>query len=178
MEIGTAKTIATPMSDADIKEYLPHANIIKYSELSKYPTLHDLLPDIHSFAIILYEDSPNKGHWIVVSRPSEGIAEYFDSYGGYVDAPLKWTPPEQRAMLGEGKPMLSMLFNQCEEDVVYNKIHYQKEGEGINDCGRWVTLRTLKMKAGMDLKEFYEYILKEAKERKASFDVVVAEIIE
>ena len=178
MEIGTAMKIATPMSDADIREYLPNANIIKYSELSKYPTLHDLLPDIKSFAILLYEDSPNKGHWVVVSRPSEGIAEYFDSYGGYVDAPLKWTPLDERATLGAKKPMLSMLFNDCEEEVVYNKIKYQKEGANYNDCGRWVTLRTLKMKAGMDLNEFYRYILKEAKERKATFDEVVAEIIE
>ena len=76
MDGGVGHIIATPMSDADIREYLPHAPILKYSELAKYPTLGDLLPEVKSFCILLYEDSPNKGHWVVVSRPVEGVAEY------------------------------------------------------------------------------------------------------
>ena len=177
MNGGVAEVIATPLSDADIKEYLPEALILKYSELAKYPDLHAVLPEVQSFCFLLYEDSPNKGHWTVISRPKEGVAEYFDSYGGQPDAPLKWTPIERRVGLGEGKPFLSMLFSKCPEEVVYNKIKYQKDGQNVNDCGRWCVLRTLKMKAGLDLNQFHKFVDNEAKERKAPYDVVVSKLV-
>jgi len=173
-----AEEIATPLSDSDIKEFLPNALILKYSELSKYPTLHDILPDVKSYCFLLYENSLNKGHWTVISRPREGIAEYFDSYGGYVDHPLKWTDKQQRIGLGEGKPLLSILFNECEEEVVYNKFKYQKDGGGVNDCGRWCVLRTLKMIKGLDLDEFHRFVMSEAKHRGLSLDQLVTTLVE
>ena len=177
MDGGISKIIATPLSDSDIREYLPNANIIKYSELSKYPTLDDLLPNVKSYCFILYEDSPNKGHWTVVSKPQEGVAEYFDSYGGYVDAPLKWTPESKRIGLGEGQPMLSKLFNKCKEDVVYNKIAYQKSDPTVNDCGRWCVLRTLKMIKGLNLDQFHQFVKKEDKKYSGDKDGLVAHLI-
>jgi hypothetical protein len=171
------KTMATPMSDSDIKEYLPHCVLIKYSELSKYPTLDDLLPDIKDCAVILYEESPNKGHWVVVSKPREGVAEYFDSYGGYVDAPLKWTDKDTRVGLGQGVPYLTKLFRECPEEVVYNKVKYQKDGQHIADCGRWCVLRTLKMKAGYDLNQFHKWVVKQDKKIKGDKDHFVSTII-
>lgn len=177
MDGGISKVIATPLSDSDIKEYLPTANIIKYSELSKYPTLNDLLPEEKSYCFILYEDSPNKGHWTVVSKPKEGVAEYFDSYGGYVDDPLNWTSKEKRIGLGEGKKLLSALFNKCPEEVVYNKIPYQKSNPEVNDCGRWCVLRTLKMIKGLDLNQFYKYVKDEDKKYVGDKDSLVAQLI-
>lgn len=174
---GIKHTVATPMSDADIKEYLPDAPIIRYAELSKYPTLHDLLPNVKDYVFLLYEDSPNRGHWVLVSRPEEGIAEYFDSYGGYVDAPLKWTPEHNRIALGAGQPLLSIMFDKCEEDVVYNKHKYQKDGGHVNDCGRWCVLRALKMKAGLNLQQFYKYVLKEDKQYIGDKDAMVAQLV-
>lgn len=177
MNGGLKKTIATPLSDLDIKEYLPNANVIKYSDLSKYPTLNDLLPDVKSFCILLYEESPNSGHWTAVSKPKEGVVEYFDSYGGYVDAPLKWTPESVRVGLGSDIPLLSKLFNACPETVVYNKIKYQKDGVGVNDCGRWCILRILRMKAGQDLNQFHKWVVKEDKKYKGDKDGLVAQLI-
>jgi hypothetical protein len=177
MDGGVEKTIATPMSDSDIHEYLPNAPILKYSELRKYATLDDLLPKVKDFAFVLYEDSPNKGHWTVVSKPEEGVVEYFDSYGGYVDSPLKWTDKDTRVGLGEGFAMLSKLFKECPEEVVYNKVKYQKDGEGINDCGRWCVLRTLKMKAGYNLNQFHKWVMKKDKKFKGDKDSLVACLI-
>jgi len=177
MDGGIKQTIATPLSDADIREYLPNANIIKYSELSKYPTLNDLLPEEKSFCILLYEESPNSGHWTVVSKPAHDTVEYFDSYGGYVDAPLNWTPESNRVGLGQATPYLSNLFNRCKENVVYNKVKYQKEGQHINDCGRWCVLRTLKMMKGLDLDEFHKYVKEEDKKYVGDKDAFVAQII-
>jgi hypothetical protein len=176
--MDVVRTIATPMSDLDIKEYLPDARVLKYSELRKYPTLEDMLPAIHSYVIILYEDSPNKGHWVCVSKPDKKTVEYFDSYGGKPDAPLKWTPKQRRIGMGSGDPLLGIMFDNCPEKVVYNKIHYQNEGQGVNDCGRWCCLRILKMKAGMNLTQFYNYIRDQARQLHTDhFDVVVAKLI-
>jgi hypothetical protein len=177
MESEIKKTIATPLSDSDIREYLPNCNIIKYSELSKYPTLNDLLPEVKSFCILLYEDSPNKGHWVVISKPKDDLVEYFDSYGGYVDEPLSWTSKAERIQLGSGKKLLSILFNNCPEQVVYNKIPYQRSDPNVNDCGRWCILRTLKMKKGLDLDQFHKYVKEEDKKYIGDKDAFVAQIV-
>ena len=177
MDGGLRETIATPLSDSDIKEYLPNANIIKYSELSKYPTLSDLLPEVKSFCILLYEDSPNKGHWVVISKPKEDLVEYFDSYGGYVDEPLSWTPKAERIQLGSGKKLLSALFNKCPEQVVYNKIAYQRASPAVNNCGRWCILRILKMLKGLDLNQFHEYVKEEDKKYVGDKDAFVSQIV-
>jgi len=166
------------MSDADIKEYLPDARVLKYSEIKKYNSLADMLPEVKSYVILLYEDSPNKGHWICVSKPDEKTVEYFDSYGGKPDAPLKWTPKGRRIGMGEGDPLLGIMFDNCPEKVVYNKIHYQNEGQGINDCGRWCCLRILRMKAGLNLTQFYKYVHDQARQMHTDkLDVVVSKLI-
>jgi hypothetical protein len=176
-EIGLARTIAKPLSDADIKEYLPNALVLKYSELATYPTIGSLLPSDKSFCILLYEDSPNRGHWTQVCKLDEDTYAYFDSYGGIVDSPLNWTPDSRRIALGEGTPLLSQLFNKCKERVVYNKMKYQKDGAEVNDCGRWCVLWTLKMKAGMNLDQFYTFVKEQQKTLGGGFDKVVATLI-
>jgi hypothetical protein len=170
--------VAIPFSDADLLEYLPHAPIKKYSELAQYKTLYELLPEVKSFCILLYEDSINKGHWTVVSRPEEGLVEFFCSYGSYPDSPLKWTEKSTRIGLGSGVAYLGKLFQECPDMVVYNKIHYQKEKPGVSNCGRYCVLRTLKMKAGMNLDQFYKYMKKECKRLRTDFDGAVTLIIQ
>lgn len=171
------RRIAIPMGDDDIREYLPDAMIIKYSDLSRYPTLHDVLPEVKSFCFILYEDSVNKGHWTVISRPEEGIVEYFDSYGGYIDDPLRWIDKSQRVGLGQGTPMLAGLFRKTPEEVVYSRIKYQKQGPGINDCGRWCVLRTVMMMKGLNLEQFYDFVKKNAKKLKLGLDQFVSSLV-
>lgn len=178
------------MSDADIRRFLPGAKIIKYSELSKYSTLFDLLPDIHSFCFILYEDSVNTGHWTQVCRPKDGVAAYFDSYGGPPDAPLKWTARDRRVGLGEGHPFLSILLGDALrsspgavdkiEDVQYNKRVYQKDGGGliqINDCGRWCVLWTLKMLEGASLEDFSKFVTRTCRSMGLGPDEMVSTLI-
>lgn len=178
MDLGGIKEVqAIPLSDQDIRDYLPHVNIKKYSELKQYPTLHDMLPEVKSYVVVLYEDSLNKGHWTVVSRPQEGKVEFFCSYGTYPDGPLRWTDEEIRAGLGESKAYLTILFKNCEEEVVYSKTKYQKEGHGINDCGRYVILRTLKMLKGMNLTQFKAFMDAECRRLRGNYDAVVSTLI-
>lgn len=170
---------SVPFSDGDIRNYLPNALILQYSDLQKYPTLADVLPDVKSYCILLYEDSPNRGHWTCISKPEEGVAEYFDSYGGYIDEPLTWISESKQEVLGQGEPYLSMLFRKAPEEVVYSKVDYQKESPTVSSCGRWCVLRILKMIAGYDLGDFYKFIKKERKKlgKGADFDDVVMDLI-
>lgn len=177
MDGGVAHTIETPMSDADIKEYLPRTPILKYSELAKYPTLHDLLPEVKSSVILLYEDSPNRGHWVAVAKSAEDTITYFDSYGGAPDAPLSWTPKDRRIQLGAGRPLLTLLFDKAPEQVVYNKVKYQRVSEKVNNCGRWCVLYILKMMAGLDLNQFHKYVLEEDKKYPGNKDAFVSYLI-
>lgn len=177
MDGGVAHTIETPMSDTDIKEYLPRTPILKYSELAKYPTLHDLLPEVKSSVILLYEDSPNRGHWVAVAKSAEDTITYFDSYGGPPDEPLNWTPKDRRIQLGAGRPLLTLLLDKAPEQVVYNKVKYQRVSEKVNNCGRWCVLYILKMLSGLDLNQFHKYVLKEDKKYPGNKDAFVSYLI-
>lgn len=169
--------IAKPLSDADIREFLDHPMILKYSDLANYPTLHDVLPEVGSYCFLLYESSLNNGHWTVILRPEEGIVEYFDSYGGYVDDPLRWTDNSTQVGLGVSKPYLSILLRKTPEEVIYNKTKFQKDGPNINDCGRWCILRVVTMMYGLNLKDFKEFVEERVKKNKISPDQLVTDII-
>ena len=61
MEI--ARLINKPLSDADIRKILgSDTKIIKYSELDCLYDIDQLLTNDKDFCIILYEDSPDRGH--------------------------------------------------------------------------------------------------------------------
>jgi len=79
---------ATPLGDDDLRKYFPSAKVITYKELNDYNNLAELLPNEKSFAFLLMESSPNKGHWIALSRYGDEI-EVFDSYGGAPDTQIK-----------------------------------------------------------------------------------------
>lgn len=174
--------VGEALSDADIRGHLPEAKILKYSELSKSATLFDVLPLVRDYCFILYEDSVNRGHWTVISRPEDGVVEYFDSYGGPVDAPLRWTCRERRVGLGEGRPWLSILLEDALRDelvdsVVYNKRKYQSDSHAVANCGRWCVLRTLKMLEGFDLDEFSKFVTARCRQLRMNPDECVTTLI-
>ena len=58
------KTVHKALSDKDIRQILGDTcKIIKYSELSKYNTLSEFLPELLDYVVILYEEEYNSGHW-------------------------------------------------------------------------------------------------------------------
>lgn len=177
LKAGLKREMAIPLSDSDIRDHLPNALILKYSELDEYGTLDNILPNIKSYCVILYEHSHNTGHWVCISRPREGIIEYFDSYSGYVDCPLTWTPKAILEKLDSDYPTLSRMFDECPEEVVYNKIKYQKQSNGVNNCGRWVVLRIRKMLDGMNLDTFYDFCKSECKRLNLDMDAMVTALI-
>ena len=68
------ETVHKSLSDQDIRNILgDKCKIIKYSELSQYNTLSELLPELIDYVVILYEDHHNSGHWV-------GLLKYNNMY--------------------------------------------------------------------------------------------------
>ena len=68
------KTIHKALSDKDIRDILgDKCKIIKYSELSQYNTLSELLPDLVDYVVILYEEAHDSGYWV-------GLLKYNNTY--------------------------------------------------------------------------------------------------
>lgn len=174
--MSTQQVEKTPMGDDDIKFYFPDAKIVKYSELSDYNTFEDLLPSGKDFAFLLLEESPNKGHWLGLLKYGD-TAEVFDSYGGKPDSWLKWNNPQKNKQLGQGHKTLSELLEGHDGKVVYNPIPYQKESGDINTCGRHVTLRAKKMKEGMNLDQYYNWMRRQKENSGQNYDEIVSNYI-
>jgi len=150
---GYRKKLSYMISDTDFLRYFPNIEnkIIKYSELAKYKTIEDLLPNNEDFVIILIESHRNEGHWTTCCRKNDKYI-WFDSYGLAVDAELNFISNKIKNILGEDKRFLSKLLKN--HQYTYNKVKYQSEENGINTCGRWVILFIQSFHLGYDLNSF------------------------
>jgi hypothetical protein len=158
------------MSDDDIHRHLPHAKIMTYKELAHYPNLNALLTKPKDYAILLYESSPNNGHWTGIMRYNNQV-EYFDPYGGKPDAPLHWVDANTRQQLGEGNPLLSQMLAQVPH--CHNTVRYQKMKQGINDCGRHTVHRILAMLDDISLNDYHHFMDELAHQLHTDYDGVV-----
>jgi hypothetical protein len=170
--------IEEPMDDGDIRAYYPNAKIMRYSDLKDYKTITQLLPKDKSYVFLLYQHSPNSGHWVLLMRYG-GTIEFFCSYGSAIDAPLKWTNPKDRQMLGEAVPYLTnLLRSQKEFNVIHNPVAYQAKGTDKATCGAHDVMRLSQMlNHGQDLTDYYDYMTKIKKESGLSYDEIVANFV-
>ena len=168
--------IEEPLGDDDIRFYFPNANIMKYSELKKFNSIDDILPNDKDYAFLLYEDSPNKGHWVCISR-NNGEYEFFDSYGGAPDSPLKWNDKQTNNMLGQGMKTLSNLFDKTKDNVIYNPVKYQEESSDVNTCGRHCVFRIKNIKDGKNLNQYYNLMKKLKENTGKNYDEIVASFV-
>lgn len=169
--------IEEPMGDDDIRKYFPNAKIITYSQLNDYNQLEDLLPGDKDFTFLLIEDSPNRGHWVSVSKYAD-IVEFFDSYGGQPDSQLKWNSKDKNKKLGQGNNKLTELFNKFDGRVVYNPVKYQDNASDVNTCGRHCTFRIINMKQGKDLDKYFKYMQSLKRHSGKGYDEIVANFIQ
>lgn len=170
--------IEEPMDDTDIRAYYPNAKIMRYSDLSKYKTITQLLPKDKSYAFLLYQQEANSGHWVLIMRYGSTI-EFFCSYGSAIDAPLKWTNPRDRQMLGEAVPYLSnLLKSQKDFNVIHNPVQYQSKGSDKATCGAHDVMRLSQMlNHGQDLTDYYDFMSRIKKESGLSYDEIVANFV-
>lgn len=153
------------LSNTDIMNYLNHqTKIIKYSDVHTYNNIQNLLQP-YGNCFILYETSPNHGHWVVITY-SNKVITFFDPYGGRPDSQFAFIPPEFAAASYQNYPYLTRLLQESGMKVVYNPYQFQKLEPGIRSCGRWCILWT-KCK-DMTLKDFAKIFLGK------DFDDVVA----
>ena len=165
------------LSDADLRTILgKDTKIIKYSELSKYDNIEQLLPRPNDFVIILLEESPNSGHWCTLLRYNN-LYEWFDSYAFPIDYDLThWLTEKQRVKLGESKKYLTFLLQGRKH--IYNKVKYQEMKDDINTCGSHVAYRVYKFKHdGFDLKTYQKHMKNTTRIYGITADQVVAEFV-
>ena len=163
-----------PMSDKDIRHYLPNANILLYRNLPD--TIEQLLPRKGSYCMILYEQQPMCGHWVCLTRNK--TINYFDSYGGKPDNPIKYTEEGNREAFGMGTPKLTHLLENSKIPVKYNNFDYQKKNPNIATCGRHCVAYILSFLKGATLREYKQFVDGIKKYLKSGYDEAISEIID
>lgn len=131
----------TPLSEDDVRRAIPGAKVIKYDKLAHLKRL-PRLP-----LVVLYETSPDYGHWVTVLRTPEGI-EHFDSYGIIPDQELKWVPRAFQAGSRQDHTHLLRLLAGSGKKINYSP--YKLQGDNSAVCGRWAILRNRMDEFGND----------------------------
>ena len=125
--------------------------------------------------IILYQDSPNKGHWVVIVRDKDEYL-YFDSYGNKIDDPLNWVDVGLRKELNQLTPYLSKLLKN--KPHKYNNKKYQKENPQVATCGRHCIFFTLNNRMNdLDLETYKKLMEKLKKKMNLDYDEIVSDFI-
>ena len=171
--------IKDAMGSDDILYYFPRAKILQYKDLRRYKSIEELLPKKPDFVFILYEDSPQSGHWTALTRDNHNNINYFDSYGYPPDHPLTWYSTAARIKLNQNVCHLSHLLNKTPEKVYYNDEDYQKNGMDVATCGWHASFYILNMlQYNMSLQNYHNLLDKMRKKNKMSYDEVVAYFID
>jgi hypothetical protein len=171
------------MSDADLVHYLGKKymnNIIKYSDIEDYDSIDKLLPGKNSFRIVLIEDKLNSGHWLCILKYGKTI-EYFNSYGLRPSAELDGLSKLVNRQLDQDVKHLNILLNKSLDkyDMIYNKIKFQKFGDGVATCGRHTILRCVMFKKmHMDLYQYIAFMEELKKKFKLSYDQLVTLLVD
>ena len=171
----------TPMGDDNIRKYFPNAKILKYSELADIQDITQLLPQNKSFFFLLYEQSLNTGHWVVVNRYKDNGRDticFFCSYGSKVDGPLYWNSNAKNQELGQSRPYLTELLQKSGKQLQYNKIQYQSKASPVATCGAFATLWIkANLRDNMTLQDFHDWIAEIKKETGLSYDAIASNAI-
>ncbi len=144
------------LTDGDINS-LVKTNIIDYKQLYEINNLKDVMKN--GSVVILYETSPNKGHWVCLKESNDRKTIYFlDSYGLLIDDEFKFIP---KKMLGQyyqdGHTRLrKLIYDSDYKNIEYNEKHLQSDDKGVNTCGRYC-VAFLKFDATLD--EFVEFLV-------------------
>lgn len=175
--------ISQPLTDDDLKHFLGEnvmSNIIKFSDLAKYKSINELLPNEKDYKIILIENSHNVGHWVVIMRYNKTV-EYFNSYGTNPLNDLEYVGKNNNMVLNQSKQYIKKLLDDAvikKYSVIYNKKRFQKLKSSINTCGRHVVSRIIGMKKlNLDLEGYIKLLDKYKRKYKINYDQAITLII-
>jgi len=171
----------TPMGDDNIRQYLPGAKVLKYSELADVENIFELLPKPKTYFFLLYEHAPNTGHFVVVNRYIDNGKDticFFCSYGSKIDAPLYWNSQAKNRELGQDQPYLSQLLRKSGKNIQYNRVQYQSKTSPKATCGAFATLWIkANLRDDMNLQEFHDWITEIKQETGLSYDAIASNAI-
>ena len=112
-------------------------NMITYDDLDKINNIEELFnKDLGNACLILVRNAPRSGHWIILVKNNRDIT-FFDSYGGFIDDQLDYTPVKYYPKLSK---LLLKYLNKNPKRVHYNDYQLQQLKEGVSTCGRWCAL--------------------------------------
>jgi len=145
---GTKAQEGIALSDSDISGLVPGIRILTYPQLARAAHIEELVPRGGAIVVLFLTQSARSGHWTSVlhhdADPAAARAEhleYFDSYGGLPDAPLRWISPAKRHALDETNAVLTRLLKASPLPVVYNNAKLQERDDDVATCGRHVVVR-------------------------------------
>jgi hypothetical protein len=112
-----------------------YCKFFPYKDIHKCKSIEDLLP----CSLILYQITPNIGHFCCIFINSEGV-NFFDSYGIFPDDELKKMDINRRtdpALFHNRSYLANLLFEAHSHgfNIIYNEIPLQSKGTAT--CGKW-----------------------------------------
>jgi len=129
-----------PYSGEDIMNVCRgETKVLTYKDLNKYKHIDEILDPYDNF-VLLYETTPDYGHWTCVIRhPDKNKIEFFDPYGYGIDEQFKFV--KKKGINGKNENKLAELLLNSNYDIVESNAKIQKKGKNINSCGRHVGVR-------------------------------------
>jgi len=136
--------LAEPLSDKDMKSWLPSAKLYTYPEFAQLVKNGSSLESIlgqGKTAILLYEVQPGQGHWTALFERPNNVVECFDSLGYIPDDELHFIPKSYRTISNQDHSWLLRLLYHSNKSIEYNDRQLQKDEPGIATCGRHCIFR-------------------------------------
>ena len=174
----TEDLVADPLDDKELRSALGRdAKIVPYHDLSRYTNINQLLPKKKDAAMLLYENRPMDGHWVCLTK-NNGEISFFDPYGEVIDKQLQYSKHSAQRVQGEGDTSLQNLLSTSKLPVFFNDYKYQRDGGGVNTCGRHcINFIRYNQKDGLDLEDYNEMMAKTQKETGLPYDELIAKMV-
>jgi len=145
-------------SPTDIRSNVGNVKIVKFDTLIGYNTIEELLPKQKDCCVIFWETtSEYEGHWTALCRLNQTYI-YFDAYGNSVDQDFSYIPKSLKKQLDIKYDYLKTLLHG--KHVITNHVAFQQMKNGVNTCGRFVSMFLYVFKRGYSLADFQK-IMKE-----------------
>ncbi len=175
---ATEALVEDPLDDLEIRKALGNdAKIVPYQDLKNFRTIDDLLPQKKDAVMLLYENRPMDGHWCCLTK-NKGEISFFDPYGEIVDKQLKYSQFSKDRVEGGADQSLHQLLSTSKLPVFYNDFKYQRDGNGVNTCGRHaINFIRYNQRHGLDLEDYNEMMEKAQKQSGLPYDELIAKLV-
>jgi hypothetical protein len=140
------------LTPTDIRSIVGNVKLVKFDTLIGYKTIEELLPKEKDCVVIFWEiESANVGHYTALCRLNQTYV-FFDAYGNSVEEDFSYIPKSLRRLLDIKYDYLKELLKG--KHVITNQVDFQQMRDGVNTCGRFVSMFLYIFKKGYSLADF------------------------